>query len=117
MSAQNTGKIDFNHDTLIAAARDIIETAQYCALITLDKTGHPQARTMQPFPPDDEMIIWFGTNPLSKKVKEIESDSRVTLYYGDPSGGGYVVITGTAFLVNDPKEKEKRWKLLVMSMG
>lgn len=97
------------NEQLITAARDIIETSKYCALITLDSSGHPQARTMQPFPPDDEMIIWFGTNPKSKKVKEIKNDPRITLYYGDPSGDGYAVITGTALLVNDPKEKEKRW--------
>ena len=32
-------------------------TAQtYCGLITIDPTGRPQVRTMNPFPPDADMF-------------------------------------------------------------
>ena len=96
-------------ELLLKAASEIIGQVKYCALITLDESGHPQVRTMEPFPPEENFIIWFGTNKNSRKVVEIKNDPRVTVYYGDPSGNGYVVITGTAFLVDDPKEKEKRW--------
>ncbi|MFQ5630227.1 MAG: pyridoxamine 5'-phosphate oxidase family protein [bacterium] len=97
-------------DTLMAAALEIMEASRYCALITLDPTGRPHARTMDPFPPENDMIIWFGTSSKSRKVKEIRHDPRVSLYYADPGGGGYVVIAGTAFLVDEAKEKQKRWK-------
>jgi general stress protein 26 len=100
----------FSRETLIATAREIMAAARYCALITTDSAGHVQARTMDPFPPESDMTIWFGTNSKSRKVTEIRRNQRVTLYYFDREGGGYVTISGHARLVNDPKEKAKRWK-------
>lgn len=99
-----------HRDRLIAAAREIMAAARYCALITLDSVGRPQARTMDPFPPGEDMVIWFGTNPRSRKVAEIRKNQRVTLYYFDAQGQGYVTISGTARLVDDPNEKARRWK-------
>ena len=95
---------------MIAAAREIIATARYCALITVDSKGRIHARTMDPFPPDDNLVIWFGTNPKSRKVAEIRRHSRVTLYYFDRESPAYVTISGIARLVNNRAEKAKRWK-------
>jgi len=95
---------------LIAAAREIISTARYCALITQSANGRAHARTMDPFPPDENLVIWFGTNPKSRKVAEIRRHRRVTLYYFDRDSPAYVTITGLARLVNDPAEKARHWK-------
>ena len=95
---------------LIAAAREIIATARYCALITVDSKGRAHARTMDPFPPDENLVIWFGTNPKSRKVAEIRRHRRVTLYYFDRESPGYVTISGFARLVNNPAEKARHWK-------
>ena len=99
-----------SRDTLIATAREIISTARYCALITVDSKGRIHARTMDPFPPDENLVIWFGTNPKSRKVAEIRRNHRVTLYYFDREGVAYVTISGIARLVNDPQEKARHWK-------
>jgi len=56
------------------------------------------------------MLIWFGTNPKSRKVAEIRRNNRVTLYYFDREGPAYVTISGVARLVNDQKEKARLWK-------
>ena len=100
----------FSRDTLIATAREIMGAARYCALITLDSKGRAHARTMDPFPPDENMMVWFGTNPRSRKVSEIRRNHRVILYYFDREGPAYVTISGVARLVNDQKEKGDRWK-------
>jgi general stress protein 26 len=97
-------------DTLLAAARDMIAAARFCALITLDASGHPRARTMDAFPPDKNMVIWMGTSRITRKAKEIKNDPRVTLYYAHPGHMGYVTVYGTAQLVDTPAEKEKWWK-------
>jgi general stress protein 26 len=99
-----------DRESLIATAREIMKTARYCALITLDSTGRPHARTMDPFPPDEQMIVWLGTNPKSRKVAEIRHNHRVTLYYFDREDQAYVTISGLARIVQDPKEKAKHWK-------
>ena len=95
---------------LMKAAKEIMNTANYCALITLDKEGRPRVRVMDPFKPEADLIVWFGTNPNSRKVSQIKNDPRVTLYYLDNDASGYVMIHGTAQLVDDPMEKERRWK-------
>lgn len=100
----------FSRETLIATAREIMETARYCALITVDSKGRTHTRTMDPFPPDENMVVWFGTNSRSRKVAEIRGHRRVVLYYFDREGPAYVAISGVARLVNDPKEKARRWK-------
>ena len=97
-------------DELISAARETIATARYCALITVDSKGRVHARTMDPFPPDENLVIWFGTNPKSRKVAEIRRNGRVTLYYFDRESPAYVTINGFARLVNSRAEKAKRWK-------
>jgi general stress protein 26 len=94
---------------LIAAAREIMDAQTYCALITIDETGRPQVRTMNPFPPEDDMAVWFATNTRSRKVREMRRDPRVTLYYSDHKNAiGYVAITGHAVLIDDMQEILKR---------
>jgi len=100
----------FTKEELIAAAREIMTTTRYCALITTDRRGRANARTMDAFAPDENMIVWFGTNPLSRKVSEIRRQPQVTLYYFDRENKAYVSIQGIARLVNDPKEKARHWK-------
>jgi general stress protein 26 len=101
-----------SRDTLIGAARAIMNAARYCAVMTLDASGRVQARAIDAFPPEPDMTVWFATNPASRKVEEIRRDPRVTLYYFDARAPeeGYVTLLGRARLVDDPAEKRRRWK-------
>lgn len=92
------------------AAREIMLASGKCALITLDKKGIPQVRTMDPFEPEGDFTVWLATNPKSRKVLQIKRKATVTLYYADKADGGYVAFHGTAMLVDDQTEKDKRWK-------
>ncbi len=58
-------------EALIAAAREIMGLQKYCALVTLDLSGQPQMRTMNPLPPENDMTVWMATNSQSRKVEEI----------------------------------------------
>lgn len=100
----------FSKEQTTLAAREIIKGSGKCALITLDEKGLPQVRTMDPFEPESDFTIWLATNPKSRKVNQIKSNSNVTLYYTDKNDNGYVSIYGIAELVNDQQEKDKRWK-------
>lgn len=108
--AQESETVSTPRDTLIAAARQIMESAHLCALVTLDESGQPRARAMDPFSPEDDMTVWLGTNRKTRKVQDIKNDSRVTLFYLDPNGKGYVSLYGTARVVEDPEEIARRWK-------
>ncbi|MGE5125769.1 MAG: pyridoxamine 5'-phosphate oxidase family protein [Betaproteobacteria bacterium] len=94
---------------VLAAAREIMQAQTYCALITIDETGRPQVRTMNPFPPEEDMTVWFATNTRSRKVREMQRDARVSLYYADHARAtGYVALRGRAELVDDMREVLKR---------
>ena len=108
--SQNIVVKDSSKVKLMTAAREIMSAAGTCALITLDKEGRPRVRAMDPFIPESDFTIWFGTNPKSRKVDQIKKNPKVTLYYLDSDASGYVMIHGIAQLINGQKEKEKYWK-------
>lgn len=107
---QYTESLAFTNSKLIDAAKEIMNASTTCALITLDEEGRARVRAMDAFPPEDDLTVWFGTNTKSRKVEQINKDPRVTLYYLDSDASGYVMIHGIAELVDDQREKEKRWK-------
>ena len=107
---QNLSQKDSANVKLVTAAREIMTEAGTCALITLDEEGRPRVRVMDPFLPESDFTVWFGTNPKSRKVAQIKKNPKVTLYYLDSDSSGYVMIHGTAELVDNQKEKEKHWK-------
>jgi general stress protein 26 len=106
LSALISGKLNaqatFNRDTLILAAREIIKETTYCGLATIDSTGQPHIRTMNPFPPNDDFITWFATSRTSRKVREIKNNPKVCVYYANHiTAKGYVSISGTAEVIDD----------------
>jgi general stress protein 26 len=107
---QDSKDVDSVDIKIMKAARSIMASTKTCALITLDDEGRPRVRAMEPFPPDSDFTVWFGTNTKSRKVAQIKKDPRITLYYLDSNGSGYVMIHGLGEIVNNKKEKEKRWK-------
>lgn len=108
--SQETPHKAFTKIELLNAAKDIIEGAGTCALITLDGNGLPMVRVMDPFPPESDFTVWLGTNPNSGKVSQIKNNPDVTLYYLAKNSSGYVVIHGKAQLIDDQSEKDVRWK-------
>lgn len=97
-------------DRALEVARATMKAAAYCFLVTLDESGQPQARLMDPFDPEPDMTVWMATKPGTRKVRQIRRDPRATLAYYDAEGVGYVTLIGSARLVDDVEERRKRWK-------
>jgi general stress protein 26 len=91
-------------------ALEIINKADFCALITLDNEGIPEARMMQTLPTDHDFVIWLATKPNTRKVEQIKQNSKVGVYYTGNESSAYVYIKGNATLVNDILLKKKYWK-------
>jgi general stress protein 26 len=110
--AQTPGTAAPAPEAIVGAARDLMQAVRYCAVVSVDAAGQPQARTMDVFPPDENMVVWFATNPKSRKVDQIRKNPRVTVHCYDAHAPelGYVSIQGRARLVTDPAEKQRRWK-------
>ena len=101
--------MSFDQAKLLETALEIIGSVKCPSLTTLDESGTPKTRTIAAFPPDDDMTIWLGTSPNSRKAVNITADSRITLNYWEPEGMSYVTVNGKAQLVNDPELKKKYW--------
>lgn len=104
-----------NRDAVIAAAKEIMGMQNYCALITIDSEGLPDVRTMNPYPVEDNMIIWMATNRQSGKAKEILSNPNVCVYFADhKNASGYVALNGKAEVIDDKellvKKKREYWE-------
>jgi general stress protein 26 len=96
------GQPSVNRDTVILAAHEIINETTYCGLVTLDSSGQPQIRTMNPFPVKDDFVIWFATSRTSRKVNEIGNNPKVCVYFANHlTAKGYVNINGSALVIDD----------------
>ena len=73
---QNNEHLDSLNNKLINAAKEIMTSAETCALITLDHEGRPRVRAMDPFLPESDFTVWFGTNPKSRKVDQIKKKKK-----------------------------------------
>lgn len=96
-------------EDLLQLARTTMLEAGYCFLITQDKMGRANARIMQPFEPENNMTVLFGTSPRSRKVQEILKNPDVTLAYFDPGEITYVTLIGTAKIEKDIHHHWSRW--------
>jgi len=101
---------EISRDSLLTYARMIVDSAKCRVFITVDGDGKPCAREMSPFPPEDNWVIWLGTFPTSRKVKQIKNNPNVVVFYYDTKGMSYVSVSGKATLVNDHDLKEIYWK-------
>lgn len=101
---------DVDEERLIEVAGEIMRAAGECALITVGPEGRPQARAMDAFPPEEDLRVWMGTNPGTRKVAQLRVDPRATLYYYDREGGSYVTLLGEVRIVDDPEERARRFK-------
>jgi len=101
---------DDDEKEIIKLSKEMIGNCYYTTLISIDKSGQPKARVMEPFSPDENMEIWMATNPKSRKVKEIKNNSKTTLHYFDKNNMGYVSFYGNAYIIDDNKIKTTKWK-------
>jgi general stress protein 26 len=110
LSAQATPTAAPTQAEVVAAAKAIMVEARFCTLITIGLDGQPQARIVDPFPPDSAFTIWIATNPATRKVQEIRANPRVTLLCYNSAAYEFVTVLGTAALDTDATQKAAHWK-------
>ncbi len=97
-------------DHALAVARAMLERTKYCFLITRSSDGSCSARLVEPIvDKHDPFVLWFGTNPTLRKVREIEADPRVTIAVEDERERANLVLYGTAHIERDVNVRRKRW--------
>ncbi len=95
-------------DHLLDVTRTTMQNAKYCILATQGDT-RINARVLQPFDPQSDWTIFFGTRSDSRKVVDIQQNPNTTLLYYDHDDIGYVSLQGTAKIVDDPVMRQQYW--------
>ena len=88
---------------------DMLDRFESAMLVTHNPDGVLEARPMRAADVDPAGPLWFLTSRSSRKVSEIEEDSRVLLVYQD-ARGEYLSISGTARIVEDTQRARRFWK-------
>lgn len=96
-------------DAVLAAARKLMESDENAALVTIDRNGQPRARTVRAFlsdidpaDPRSSMTVWVMTRDSTRKVEQIRTHPRATLYFNDDPKTSYLTVMGEAILHTDP---------------
>lgn len=96
--------------SILGKTRDIIKRSEYCFFITVGEKGNPTARLMQPYEPEEDLTIWFGAHPNSRKVHQLKKNDHVGIAFLDPNTAGYVSLSGNASVVTDLSARQKYWR-------
>ena len=88
----------------------IVDSIPYPLLVTISpQDGFPQSRPMHLIDHDGK-TVWFATSRASKKVEQIESNSRVTVLFVDSARYNYVAFHGHAHIVEDADRQKTLWR-------
>jgi general stress protein 26 len=99
-----------NVEKLIEMVKDV----RICMLITNEKnTENLSGRPMSISKIDDDGTMWFFTKASSYKVDEIEESKNVSLAITNESSNNYLMIHGTATLVNDKNKMKELWSSIL----
>jgi general stress protein 26 len=97
---------------LLAGAAKTMASVRYCWLMTSAEDGvHARPMGRLPAEPgEDALTVRFLADGRSRKVAEIRRCGRVTAIYEHQPSDGYVAVTGTAVLQDDPTVVCRRWR-------
>lgn len=94
-----------------AIALKQIRSSRYCLVVTESDRG-PTARVVEPFPPAADGTIRFGTDPLSRKARDVRRSGRCLLVYQDDRRRGCVTVDCAATLEDWPESGSPRFKAM-----
>lgn len=98
-----------NAEEQLGKFKSIIESIKTGILITQSDDEKLCGRPMSTIEVDDEGKLWFFTSEYSGKVKQISHNDNVFISYASPAENRYMVVSGTAFIVDDKAKMEELW--------
>ncbi|NPD87394.1 MAG: pyridoxamine 5'-phosphate oxidase family protein [Asgard group archaeon] len=104
--------------------KELLEKTYAGYLSTIDENGFPyiravfNLRSLEKFPhpakvisdyDDDPFTVYISTNTSSTKVKQIEKNSKVAMYFALPNDVKGVMLQGEAEVLDDDEFKKNVW--------
>jgi general stress protein 26 len=93
---------------------EMVKNVRICMLITNEKNAeNVSGRPMSISKVDDNGTMWFFSKASSYKIDEIEEDKKVSIAITNESNNNYLMIHGTATLVNDKTKIKELWNAIM----
>lgn len=103
---------------------NLMKTVKACFLSTINQSGFPEIRAMLNlrnsgvYPKlsevfekhDEDFLVYLTTNSASQKVRQINNNSHISIYYCDPDVFQGTMIAGKAEIVDDIFLKKELWQ-------
>jgi general stress protein 26 len=90
-------------------ALKLVQKSKICMLGTMGESGLISIRAMLNLKNRGLKQIWFSTNTASKKVSQIATDKRASVYYVDAENFQGLLLQGTIQILQDLKSKKMMW--------
>ncbi|TAJ80097.1 MAG: hypothetical protein EPO42_04945 [Gallionellaceae bacterium] len=101
---------DAGVDNCLDTIRAMMKKVKYGFLISHGVDGWCSTRLVQPIVDFDNGVIWIGTNPTLRKVREIRANPKVTLAFDDAKENANLVLYGEARVEADISSRRRYWK-------
>lgn len=88
---------------------ELIKDMRIAMLTTVEADGTLHTRPLATLKYANDAQLWFFTSLDSAKVHEVEEDRRASVTYSDMEQNVYVVVSGTADIVQDRRKAEELW--------
>jgi len=102
------------HNQNVEKLIEMIKDVRICMLITNEKNAENlSGRPMSISKIDNDGTMWFFTKESSYKVDEIQESKKVSIAITNESSNNYLMINGTATLVNDKTKMAALWNSIM----
>lgn len=93
---------------------EMMKGVRVCMLITKEKDSENlSGRPMNISKIDNDGTVWFFTKASSPKTEEIEESKNVSIAIVNESSNNYLMIHGSATLVNDKTKMKELWSSIL----
>jgi len=94
----------------IREALSLANRSNIAMLATNGEDGYPNIKAMFKTDNNDMKIIWFSTNTSSKRVAQLNRDSKACVYFVDPDQMKGLMLVGNVEVLQDIESKEFLWR-------
>jgi len=94
----------------IREALSLANRSNVAMLGTNGDDGYPNVKAMFKMENEALKIIWFSTNTSSKRVAQLNQDSRACVYFVDFDQRKGLMLVGNGEVLHDIKSKKRLWR-------
>lgn len=98
-----------SRDEGVQKIAELIKDLRIAMFVTIDERGIPNSRPMATQGEDFQGVLWFFSDRLSPKVRDVMNNPQVNVVYMKSADESYLSLVGTAEISNDRERMRELW--------